>query len=122
MLSALTTVQAEAAPSLWETIAGKILLEWLLSVSNLFTFVTVRDADAPREQRAMQILALLQRDALMAGVRPSHSGRTEAFLRLLLKAPNVADETLSTEQCKRILSQKDGRLAGDGTTTFEAAP
>ena len=46
------------APSLKETIAGKIMKKWLLSVLKPFTSVTVRDADAPLGQRAMQILSL----------------------------------------------------------------
>ena len=46
------------APSLKETIAGKMMKKWLLSVLKPFTSVTVRDADAPLGQRAMQILRL----------------------------------------------------------------
>ena len=46
------------APPLKETIAGKMKKKWLLSVLKTFTSVTVRDADAPLGQRAMQILSL----------------------------------------------------------------
>ena len=51
------------------------------------------DCSAPMQSWLYDQL-LLQRDALMAsGARPLHSGRRQAFYRLLLNAPIVADDT-----------------------------
>ena len=38
---------------------------------------------------------------------PFHSGPAQAFYRFLLKAPKVANETLSAQQCDRLFVQKE---------------
>ena len=45
---------------------------------------------------------------MASGARPFDSGHTQEFLRLLLKTPDVADETLSAEQYNRLLVQTQG--------------
>ena len=57
---------------------------------------------------------------MASGARQFDTGHTQALYRLLLKAPDVADVTLSAEQCDRLFMQQGG--GATSLTVLETAP